>query len=88
MAKRGSDLFVASTEPGFLQKWQYGFARTLSTYAASRRSPTPKQAKHGATHLDLAREHIAQTFLSFPDASPDGNASFFKIAWRVTYWLI
>jgi hypothetical protein len=64
---------------GILQKWQYGFAQPLSTYAAS-----GWRAKHGATILDLAREHIAQTFqymgtgVQFGDITSHLNAEYKK----------
>lgn len=46
-------------QSGQLVKWQYGIAHTLSGYAAGgwERSPSPKQAKHGASIIRLAIEH-------------------------------
>lgn len=43
---------------GRLQNWQAGIAQTLATYAASEwvRGPSPKQARHGAAMIKLARE--------------------------------
>ena len=44
-------------QTGSLQKWEYGIAHTLSGYAANswQQSPSPKQAKHGARIVQLAR---------------------------------
>jgi hypothetical protein len=44
---------------GMLQKWQYGIAHTLAGYAASgwSRGPSPKQARHAMTILNLAAQH-------------------------------
>jgi hypothetical protein len=44
---------------GLLQKWQYGIAHTLAGYAAGgwTRGPSPKQARHAVTILNLAAEH-------------------------------
>lgn len=52
-------IYAWGQKSGILKKWQYGIAQTLSTYAAAgwERSPSPKQAKHGAGILNLAREH-------------------------------
>jgi hypothetical protein len=44
-------------ESGTLAEWQRGIARTLAGYAAENwnRSPSPKQAKHGAQMIEKAR---------------------------------
>ena len=43
--------------PGDLEKWQLGIATTLASYAAQgwTRTPSQKQAKHGAAIIESAR---------------------------------
>jgi hypothetical protein len=47
---------------GLLADWQVGIAHTLSGYAAGgwRKDPSPKQARHGARIIAIAREHGVQ----------------------------
>jgi hypothetical protein len=44
-------------ESGDLKKWQLGIATTLASYAAQgwTRTPSQKQAKHGAAIIEVAR---------------------------------
>ncbi|MYC67262.1 MAG: AIPR family protein [Acidobacteriia bacterium] len=47
---------------GLLKGWQCGIAQTLSGYAANDwdRAPSQKQAKHGVTILEIAKQHDAE----------------------------
>ena len=87
MASVAPYLFVASTDRDLAEV----AVRLRADPEHVCRFKAQSNAKASEAWRDTSRSckrHIAQTFLSFPDASPDGNASFFKIAWRVTYWLI